>query len=893
MASAARERGNAFYKQGKLQDAIKCYEEAASLAPDDPAPISNLSAAKFEMGKYPEAAELAQRALSMTDGESPSKEKLRLRLARCHLHCLQTQQARAALETCGDSETKAVITESLTAIDSMQHTEKDRQRLRRDVLDRLPRQDEPEYYPIGNDAAKPLFDARMATNSDRNSSLSFLFCGIGDARHLWLTLTQFMVQSDQGGETPKELHFTLVDLKPAALARILILLTLLSRLPPLENLSSPALQEATWAIVYLYIGHVVPPFAQEALSRTVSELIRGLEKNNAKNAQLRWVVMPESTRVQVLEHLRNWSRPLDDLYRPENMREMVKVSDRRVNMTRMMLGAVGGWPTPSSCEEDEAVFKEFTIIPPPASSIRLREPEIGRLLDLTKSPRGNAQQRARHSAAVDEYVNQHWKTNPTLIDLVWEARKDRNSDPGHPSQPEWQRLTPLEGEPISLLQRILSDADPLGIHGQKGVVELMGTYFAIVGTSLLYIQHRSRLRVEMIAGEMTDIMERLRYGCLDDRAGSGSPQSFPKTFDRVHMSNVPDYVGGVLGALLYARPVLKDKNSSFQYNCLLNPPLFKSHAHFSSEYALMSSKQELRDHFCAELINQDDERTDFYLGSKYWVWKPSGDTDEIPWGRLMPRARVERWLYAHFLKICLPASRDPKYPNRGAPVYAPLNLTAFLRLVVRLAERGYPAHWLSTVIENLTSGVIKTTARAPRTDALDVKAVDTIHPLRPMSVAPWMAEFTTLLGIWRGLMPFGFAVASGAHVTPADVYEYSVTFPDFREEDARFRVPHFVLVFENTELGKTGQSLRKTLLDDEAGDNSERAKKARAEGLHVVATFKYVTDTRTASFWMRQDVADELCRGKWSVAIWRTDSWKKQFGAVLASSHMVKGQPWS
>lgn len=55
--------------------------------------------------------------------------------------------------------------------------------------------------------------------------------------------------------------------------------------------------------------------------------------------------------------------------------------------------------------------------------------------------------------------------------------------------------------------------------------------------------------------------------------------------------------------------------------------------------------------------------------------------------------------------------------------------------------------------------------------------------------------------------------------------------------------------------------IRMTLLDDEVGDNSDEAKQARAEGLHVITTLRDVTDTRTMSFWMRQDIADEICRG--------------------------------
>lgn len=370
--------------------------------------------------------------------------------------------------------------------------------------------------------------------------------------------------------------------------------------------------------------------------------------------------------------------------------------------------------------------------------------------------------------------------------------------------------------------------------------------------------------------------------------------SFAELRRRVLTPSHRDYVGGILAPLEYARPLLKDNGSSFQYNCLLNPPKFKSQEHFLSEHLLMSSKQEIKHHFCAELFDQYDGQVDtsgdeFYLGGQYWAWKPAGTSTELSWGKLMPRARLVRWLYAHFLKICLPAKRDPE---DEAAVYAPLNLTAFIRLVVRLAERGYPAHWLGTVIENLTSGVIQTTARAPRKVVMDVKDISEIHSPRQITVAPWVAEFTTLLGIWRGLMPFGFVVANGAHVALTDVFEYSVTFPDFNGKMIQLRIPHFILVFHRTDLGKIPHMLRTMLLDEEVGDQSEWAKKARVEGLHVVTTFRYVTDTRTASFWMRQDVADEICRGNWNVSIWRTDSWKKQVDEVPASENMVKGRPW-
>lgn len=104
---------------------------------------------------------------------------------------------------------------------------------------------------------------------------------------------------------------------------------------------------------------------------------------------------------------------------------------------------------------------------------------------------------------------------------------------------EWARLTALDGEPVSLLPRNMGDTDPEPMLRQRGIVEIMGSYFYVVGHALMHLRRASQLRLELIVGEMTDIMERLRYGCLDDRACTGSSVSFPRTLDRTHMSNIP------------------------------------------------------------------------------------------------------------------------------------------------------------------------------------------------------------------------------------------------------------------------------------------------------------------------------------------------------------------
>jgi len=60
--------------------------------------------------------------------------------------------------------------------------------------------------------------------------------------------------------------------------------------------------------------------------------------------------------------------------------------------------------------------------------------------------------------------------------------------------------------------------------------------------------------------------------------------------------------------------------------------------------------------------------------------------------------------------MVLPPPRPSRVKFR---VDHPLNLLGFVILLNRLAAIGYPHHWLATVLDNLLSGKIKTTARPP------------------------------------------------------------------------------------------------------------------------------------------------------------------------------------
>lgn len=74
--------------------AEQAYLEAMNLEPENPAPVSNMSAVRFEMGKYADAAEFAAKALALSaDQPGSMKDRLKVRLAKSYLYALDIETA--------------------------------------------------------------------------------------------------------------------------------------------------------------------------------------------------------------------------------------------------------------------------------------------------------------------------------------------------------------------------------------------------------------------------------------------------------------------------------------------------------------------------------------------------------------------------------------------------------------------------------------------------------------------------------------------------------------------------------------------------------------------------------------------------------------------------------
>lgn len=358
-----------------------------------------------------------------------------------------------------------------------------------------------------------------------------------------------------------------------------------------------------------------------------------------------------------------------------------------------------------------------------------------------------------------------------------------------------------------------------------------------------------------------------------------------------------------MNPLLFAAPLLKEPGySDVRFTVLANPNKFQTHEQFQAEYALMPSGAMIDNHFHLERVPPPSVPNPRHPGGTfyeeiYFIWKLQSDR-KLPWEKFMKRSEFERWVHGLFLKICLPYPR-PVFGADGSPVYAPLNLTVFFGLILQMHEVGYPAHWISGVLNTICEGTITTTTRAPRAEVVKPQDVEKVYLARNINVAPWKAEFTTLLSLWRHLFPFGISSISSfgskAAVAPVDgIFHYRIKMPCF--DGNQLRMYRFQFVFwDMSQEREPPRELHTLLSDDEKGDVSAAAQATRDKGIHVVSVFRYAADTQSVSFRLRKDVLDGMLSGPgdWRAYIWRTDNWKKVSEGVLVATNLEMEGSWT
>ncbi|KAK5692669.1 hypothetical protein LTR97_010982 [Elasticomyces elasticus] len=187
-----RKQGNELYKAGRFTEALTKYKHAAELAPSEAAPLSNLSAVYFELGRYDESYAAGTSALRLlADDNESARQKLYLRRAKSSIHVLKFRQAKEDVTRLASSNDKTALEACIRVSESSRARVPDAKAAHKKIILELPRykpqiQDALEYYVIGHDSPESLYEDDLL-RTDRGK-VSLMFGGIGDARNFHLTL---------------------------------------------------------------------------------------------------------------------------------------------------------------------------------------------------------------------------------------------------------------------------------------------------------------------------------------------------------------------------------------------------------------------------------------------------------------------------------------------------------------------------------------------------------------------------------------------------------------------------------------------------------------------------------------------------------------------------------
>eukprot|EP01088_Endostelium_zonatum_P014844 TRINITY_DN3399_c0_g1_i1.p1 TRINITY_DN3399_c0_g1~~TRINITY_DN3399_c0_g1_i1.p1 ORF type:complete len:683 (-),score=153.06 TRINITY_DN3399_c0_g1_i1:95-2143(-) len=667
-ANELKAQGNDLYQKGDFEAALAKYQRAEQVNPLDAVFPSNASAVLFELGRYVECIEFIDRSLkfAVATKNKTLPPKLLQRKAKC---CLYLDQINEGLEVIQHSKDynptitgELLVLQQIFAMKQKKSTQtayktlpKIRPCLKTSAL---------EYYVVGTDMATSAF-AGMVYQTEENplqdmmyppdkpptsreegesqqmkdkratmgdvsyrinvttskTPISVYYGGIGDARHLFATIIDAGIQikraqgrNNNNNSTsfktttiiPQPVHFTMLDIKAAAIARDLILfyaIDRLAQLQPFKNPKNQAVIETVVLLEYLYTGELMPKYSYDLLLRLIREL---QDKLNSKSLPPWLIVQSPTTITEVLKIFNHWLKPppytvkhfidkvkerkqfgnpvTDEILRnsgnmPEGSLDMMNgnhlaslfnhitdeqlmempvpkgktLEERRAIMKSMMtdsslfsaMGNLSMLPSPSL--RDEFIFyTTHHFIPPP---VDMKDKHKG-LAPIAWQPMGKEQGKfaKKDVEQFRKHMNEDWQLNPTFLDKEW------NEDIG---------LMPQDHEPLVMVSNLYSVV--LDMSMEADYYQMMFTYFATLAESLAQLISYSSARFEWQIGEVLDHFQDMEQ-TRQQRLNTGLPISY----DRMFLSNIPDYIGGPLSVFTFGTPLLKPK-ALVSFNIMLNP----------------------------------------------------------------------------------------------------------------------------------------------------------------------------------------------------------------------------------------------------------------------------------------------------------------------------------
>lgn len=476
----------------------------------DPTPLSNLSAAYYELGNYPASLTASDQALALLEDEA-KRQKVAARKSKSLVYSLNYQAAFEALSSVPNDNGKADTVKAVqNAIDSQASVE-DWVELRTRLVNELPRckpqmfvrwgpvsmqaltagsRNVPEYFVVGHDVPESLYDrSLLKTGRDK---ISLLFAGIGDSRNLHATFLSFFLDESQGKlPMEKAFHITICDHKPAVIARDILIHGIISELADCGDYFEKQIDSFTIPLLYyLYLSPIMPDAFHILLQRNITHLIKVLEDPHFR---MRTLYVPQMYRPAILKILREWQHEAGEEYHTVRMRKETirqRAKDRaslELTMMQYPEASTSIHNPPEGCEKEEAFYRKTGVLV-------MHWAGHNKVLE-TELQKAYADFDPRNPNALDtsflDVVDASWKINPTFIDLDWQRnREDSHAD------------TCIGHDPFRFGHELKSVG--MAAPEKQGLLNYFGFWLTFVAKGLTAV--KSRLRVECCIGDITTVL---------------------------------------------------------------------------------------------------------------------------------------------------------------------------------------------------------------------------------------------------------------------------------------------------------------------------------------------------------------------------------------------------
>ncbi|KAF9040853.1 hypothetical protein BJ165DRAFT_1406859 [Panaeolus papilionaceus] len=584
-----------------------------------------------------------------------------------------------------------------------------------------------EYFRFGHDAPRPLFyeistfeeaklliNARFLLGQDWKK-ISFLFGGSGEGRHVFATLINWgyiwnLISRRRGASSSDyripDLHLTLLDIHPASIARVMLLLGLIRRSMTARVTTFKLELEAT--AFYVFSTIFMPDYCAKLVATVSGEILEELKGKPPKHLTKFWAI-DDQTKPRVLTILEYWSKPLNkntktffEINGPKKSRQMThqflaqtarlaldaRRQMRNENLQNFLISMRQSTGSPVSLgkkdpklplyndwDAEDSLFQRTRVLLPPKQLLS-RHPA------LEKHVRSNGQQGEQE---VIEEVFKDWKPNPTIFD------NNTTENPAYSKPGGYPHLTFDEDPSVNMswimdvFRHYRGDTRSDMLFDQTAFVT-MQQFFDSVRVCLEAMDGRQdALTLEFVCAELCSGISQLVAGDFGPR-----PSSFPTKYMRMWLSNVPDYTSGVLGNLVYLTPYLEDNPYAVMlWNCLVIEALSRRTKNFASStpytYLTASGIERFFNCLARDENNEAVENMAFLVSKKelhnYLAWMLS---------------RV----------LCCPYPGNPPFD-----VDEPTNMVTFIRLIIAFCRTyACPGHWLAEFMQHLVDDTLVTNA---------------------------------------------------------------------------------------------------------------------------------------------------------------------------------------